>query len=200
MLKRSWTKLKQAVFSPRPLPTRAEIQQRLMTAFDFQVEDLEANRCGVMSRRQHYWFVDRFLRTIFAAIVVIALFGLWLYNTLNHPVFSSGIDVFLPAFALAVAVIAAVFVVWNMFLDIVRRKIATISGIGIAIKAHKSFSYYLAIYDESDLGTVLSHYRLRRGSTRFMITNDQRVALVDGERYTIYYALHSRVIFAVEID
>lgn len=200
MLKRGWTKLKQTMFSPRPVPTRDEIQQRLMTAFDFQVEDLEANRRGSMSRHQHYWFVDRFLRTIFVAIVVIALLGLWLYNTLNHPIFGSSIDVFLPAFALAVAVIAAVFVLWNTFLDIVRRKIATISGICVSIKESKSFSYYLAVYDENDLGKVLSQYRLRRGSTRFMITHDQKDALVDGERYIVYYALHSRVIFAVEID
>lgn len=190
MLKRGWTKLKQTVFSPRPVPTRDEIQQQLMTVFDFQEEDLEANRLGKMSRHQHYWFVDRFLRAIPVYLVFTAIAGLVFHNALTNPVpFGGAIGMlWVPLWGVAFisVVVTGIIYLGNMSLDMVLRRMDTASGIG---KTHSR---------RAGKGPI--RYYVNIGAAQFEISEREMQAIIDDEQYTVYYAAHSRIILAVEVE
>jgi hypothetical protein len=180
-------RLFQKLFPQPTPPTPDEIQQRVMEALGFKKDDLKENYYGRMSSHQHYWFIDKWLRRTIIYFGGAILLGAALYHFGRNPVGGS-VDVvwvFIMLVAVVGVTLSGMIIFRDMLIDLVRRKVERISGLG-KLKLHhhrNSRTYSLYIEDE-----------------RFPISKEIYNALVDNEHYTVYYAPRSKVIVAIEVD
>ena len=170
-------------------PTLAAMQQGLRDTFHFSDEDLAANRNGQMGEQQHYWFVDSFLRRTFIFLGITVCLGYLSFTSLRDNSFSGIAIVTIGPLLLGLAfIIGIVFTVrnsWRMLVDAVSRRVDVISGTGrISIRRQgRATLYSLDIENLS-----------------FDISQKATQAIIDDKYYSVYYAPHSKVILAVEVE
>src|SRR5438552_4123387 len=125
-------KLFREILGIPPRPTPAEIDKGLRDLFDFTDADLKANHDGRMSAKQHYWFTDRFLRTTLLSIAITVVVG-WLFFSILRGQDPFGLwhdslwGLFIGVGLLAWIIYSA-FNVWQMFIDMIARKVDVVIG------------------------------------------------------------------------
>ncbi|SRR5258706_11081784 len=181
------------IFPPKYKPSHDEIQRHLMEILDFKKDDLKENHYGRMSRHQHYWLVDRWLRKLFLNIGGAVLLGGVGYYFTTHPVGNSPNLVWTLLLIITIigTLVAGIMSFSNMLVDIVNRKIGVASGPGQleVYHANRHIVYRLYVEDEQADEAI-----------RFDVPRKLYDALVDNQNYTVYYAKRSKVILAIEVD
>lgn len=156
-----------------PQPTSEETQQRLMEILRFSKRDLKANQNGLMSREQHYWFVDRCLRRTLSYIAVMTFCSWLLYQSTQQ---------FVIVFCIVPALAFGLVQGWKMLVDLVTRKVAVVSGTG-KLRGGGRMPYLFEVKE-----------------TEFSIPQNLHKALVSNLNYTVYYSRRAKIIVAIEVD
>ena len=172
-----------------PKPTPAEIDQQLREIFDFTDADLKANHDGRMSSKQHYWFIDKLLRTVLLAIAITVAGGWLLFSIVQgREPFGlwqiSPIPLFL-GFALVVWIIFSGVKVWQLLIDVMTQKVDVVIGKG---RVHRYW-----------YGRDLKRYGLVIKNEGFAVTKKAASFLNDDEYYTVFFTVRSRVILSIEV-
>src|SRR4051812_44987095 len=164
----------QKLFPQVQKPTPEETQQRLMEILRFSKRDLKANQNGHMSREQHYWFIDRFLRRSLSFIGITVVGG-WIFFRTTNPT--------LVVICVTVAIVFGLVEGWKMLVDLIKKEVTIVTGPGYIHWSSFSKAYFFEVKE-----------------SRFQISRKLSQALVSDMNYTVYFARRSRIILAIEVE
>jgi hypothetical protein len=158
-----------------PDSPQAGLLLALAQAHGFRLEELDANRQGLVSSRQRSRLV-RGLLFLFVVMLALVVVSIWQVDLLlqNSPWGFLVLGGFLALLLIAT---------YRRWLDLLEGRVAMVEGFVQRVEesSDDSSSYYYVV-----------------GKQRFSVNSAAYVALVPGERYHLYYLPHSKKLVSVE--